>query len=80
MWLFTVHVVFALAFLKKLDPAYQVSKGHKIKLAVEVANADVDVKWLKNGKEIQPTGRYEFIVAPSNMLYLYIIKTIVKLL
>lgn len=45
------------AFLKKLDPAYQVTKGHKIKLAIEVANPDVEVKWLKNGQEIHPTGR-----------------------
>ena len=45
------------AFLRKLDPAYQVEKGHKIKLEIEVANPDVEVKWLKNGQEIQPTGR-----------------------
>ncbi|KAM6943583.1 myosin-binding protein C, cardiac-type [Xenentodon cancila] len=57
------------AFLKKLDPAYQVSKGHKIKLAVEVANADVDVKWLKNGQEIQKSGRYIF-ESVGNMRYL----------
>ncbi|XP_066556816.1 myosin-binding protein C, cardiac-type [Amia ocellicauda] len=44
------------AFLKKLDPAYQVEKGHKIKLAVDVANSDTEVKWLKNGQEIHPTG------------------------
>lgn len=43
-----------------MDPAYQVTKGHKIKLAVEVANPDVEVKWLKNGQAIQPTGRLEF--------------------
>uniref|UniRef100_A0A8C7GNH2 Myosin binding protein C3 n=1 Tax=Oncorhynchus kisutch TaxID=8019 RepID=A0A8C7GNH2_ONCKI len=30
------------AFLKKLDPAYQVEKGHKMKLCIEVANEDVD--------------------------------------
>lgn len=47
-----------LAFLRKLDPAYQVTKGHKIKLSIEVANADGDVKWLKNGQEIHPTGRW----------------------
>uniref|UniRef100_A0A8C7VU44 Myosin binding protein C3 n=1 Tax=Oncorhynchus mykiss TaxID=8022 RepID=A0A8C7VU44_ONCMY len=47
-------------FLKKLDPAYQVEKGHKMKLCIEVANEDVDVKWLKNGQEIQSTGRYIF--------------------
>uniref|UniRef100_A0A4W5MNB8 Myosin binding protein C3 n=1 Tax=Hucho hucho TaxID=62062 RepID=A0A4W5MNB8_9TELE len=48
------------AFLKKLDPAYQVEKGHKMKLCIDVANEDVDVKWLKNGQEIQSTGRYIF--------------------
>uniref|UniRef100_A0A3B3RVU5 Myosin binding protein C3 n=1 Tax=Paramormyrops kingsleyae TaxID=1676925 RepID=A0A3B3RVU5_9TELE len=48
------------AFLRKLDPAYQVEKGHKIKLVVEVANPDAEVKWLKNGQEIHPTGRYIF--------------------
>uniref|UniRef100_A0A8B9DGA5 Myosin-binding protein C, cardiac-type n=1 Tax=Anser cygnoides TaxID=8845 RepID=A0A8B9DGA5_ANSCY len=48
------------AFLKKLDPAYQVDKGQKIKLVVEVANPDADVKWLKNGQEIQVSGRYIF--------------------
>uniref|UniRef100_A0A665WX43 Myosin binding protein C, cardiac n=1 Tax=Echeneis naucrates TaxID=173247 RepID=A0A665WX43_ECHNA len=59
------------AFLKKLDPAYQVTKGHKIKLAVQVANADVEVKWQKNGKDIQPTGRYIF-ESVGNMRYLTI--------
>lgn len=48
---------FIIAFLKKLDPAYQVDKGQKIKLMVEVANPDADVKWLKNGQEIQVSGR-----------------------
>uniref|UniRef100_A0A4W4GKL3 Myosin-binding protein C, cardiac-type n=1 Tax=Electrophorus electricus TaxID=8005 RepID=A0A4W4GKL3_ELEEL len=48
------------AFLKKLDPAYQIEKGHKIKLQIEVANPDAEVKWLKNGQEIQKTGRYIF--------------------
>ncbi|KAK2913819.1 hypothetical protein Q8A67_002218 [Cirrhinus molitorella] len=48
------------AFLRKLDPAYQVEKGHKIKLQVEVANPDAEVKWTKNGQEIHPTGRYIF--------------------
>lgn len=54
-------LMFLKAFLKKLDPAYQVTKGHKIKLAVEFANSDVDVKWLKNGQEIHLTGRYEWV-------------------
>ncbi|MGH0139770.1 UNVERIFIED_CONTAM: hypothetical protein FKN15_013004 [Acipenser sinensis] len=45
------------AFLKKLDPAYQVDKGHKMKIVVEVADPDAEVKWLKNGQEIQMSGR-----------------------
>ncbi|XP_041647356.1 myosin-binding protein C, cardiac-type isoform X2 [Cheilinus undulatus] len=60
------------AFLKKLDPAYQVTKGQKIKLAVEVANPDVDVKWLKNGQEIQPTGSKYIFESVGNMRYLTI--------
>ncbi|XP_039866743.1 myosin-binding protein C, cardiac-type isoform X8 [Simochromis diagramma] len=60
------------AFLKKLDPAYQVSKGHKIKLAVEVANSDIEVKWLKNGQEIQPTGSKYIFESVGNMRYLTI--------
>uniref|UniRef100_A0A672MLZ5 Myosin binding protein C, cardiac n=1 Tax=Sinocyclocheilus grahami TaxID=75366 RepID=A0A672MLZ5_SINGR len=45
------------AILRKLDPAYQVEKGHKIKLQIEVANPDAEVKWLKHGQEIHLTGR-----------------------
>uniref|UniRef100_A0A2K5Y157 Myosin-binding protein C, cardiac-type n=1 Tax=Mandrillus leucophaeus TaxID=9568 RepID=A0A2K5Y157_MANLE len=48
------------AFQKKLEPAYQVSKGHKIRLTVELADPDAEVKWLKNGQEIQMSGRYIF--------------------
>lgn len=48
------------AFQKKLEPAYQVSKGHKIRLTVELANPDAEVKWLKNGQEIQMSGRCEW--------------------
>uniref|UniRef100_A0A2R9AG79 Myosin-binding protein C, cardiac-type n=1 Tax=Pan paniscus TaxID=9597 RepID=A0A2R9AG79_PANPA len=48
------------AFQKKLEPAYQVSKGHKIRLTVELADHDAEVKWLKNGQEIQMSGRYIF--------------------
>ncbi|MEE6499212.1 hypothetical protein FKM82_003361 [Ascaphus truei] len=49
------------AFLKKLDPAYQVDKGQKMKLVVEVANPDAEVKWIKNGQEIHVSGsRYIF--------------------
>ncbi|XP_053305739.1 myosin-binding protein C, cardiac-type [Spea bombifrons] len=44
------------AFLKKLDPAYQVDKGQKMKMVVEVANPDAEVKWLKNGQEIRVSG------------------------
>lgn len=45
------------AFQRKLEPAYQVSKGHKIRLSVELADPDAEVKWLKNGQEIQMSGR-----------------------
>ncbi|KAL8169606.1 UNVERIFIED_CONTAM: Myosin-binding protein C, cardiac-type [Gekko kuhli] len=48
------------SFLKRLDPAYQIDKGQKIKLMVELANPDDEVKWLKNGQEIQVSGRYIF--------------------
>ncbi|XP_073397927.1 myosin-binding protein C, cardiac-type [Dendrobates tinctorius] len=44
------------AFLKKLDPAYQIDKGQKMKLVVEVTNPDAEVKWLKNGQELRVTG------------------------
>ncbi|XP_033060701.1 myosin-binding protein C, cardiac-type isoform X5 [Trachypithecus francoisi] len=44
------------AFQKKLEPAYQVSKGHKIRLTVELADPDAEVRWLKNGQEIQMSG------------------------
>ncbi|PNJ68300.1 myosin-binding protein C, cardiac-type [Pongo pygmaeus] len=44
------------AFQKKLEPAYQVSKGHKIRLTVELADHDAEVKWFKNGQEIQMSG------------------------
>ncbi|XP_009695549.1 PREDICTED: myosin-binding protein C, cardiac-type [Cariama cristata] len=54
------------AFLKKLDPAYQVDKGQKIKLTVEVANPDADVKWRKNGQEIQVSGSKYIFEAVGN--------------
>ncbi|XP_067104591.1 myosin-binding protein C, cardiac-type [Osmerus mordax] len=60
------------AFLRKLDPAYQVEKGHKIKLEIEVANPDVEVKWLKNGQEIQPTGSKYIFESIGNKRYLTI--------
>ncbi|KAJ6667200.1 hypothetical protein lerEdw1_017178 [Lerista edwardsae] len=52
------------AFLKRLDPAYQIDKGQKIKLMVELANPDDEVKWLKNGQEIQVSGRHSYIPQP----------------
>ncbi|XP_056268541.1 myosin-binding protein C, cardiac-type [Pseudoliparis swirei] len=60
------------AFLKKLDPAYQVAKGNKIKLAIEVTNADAQVKWLKNGQEIQPSASKYIFESVGNMRYLTI--------
>uniref|UniRef100_A0A8D2LY47 Myosin binding protein C, cardiac n=1 Tax=Varanus komodoensis TaxID=61221 RepID=A0A8D2LY47_VARKO len=48
------------SFLKRLEPAYQIDKGQKIKLMVELAKPDDEVKWLKNGQEIQVSGRYIF--------------------
>lgn len=47
------------AFAKKLDPAYQVDKGGKIRLVVDLADPTVDLKWYKNGQEIRPTPKYE---------------------
>ncbi|XP_068162773.1 myosin-binding protein C, slow-type isoform X2 [Antennarius striatus] len=43
------------AFAKKLEPAYQVDKGSKIRLVVDLADPTVDLKWYKNGQEIRPT-------------------------
>ncbi|XP_068178937.1 myosin-binding protein C, cardiac-type [Antennarius striatus] len=60
------------AFLRKLDPAYQVTKGRKIKLAIEVANPDAEVKWLKNGQDIHPTGSKYIFESVGNMRYLTI--------
>ncbi|KAM5209419.1 myosin-binding protein C, fast-type isoform 3-T3 [Hipposideros larvatus] len=48
------------AFIKKLDPAYQVDKGNKIKLMVEISNPDLPLKWFKNGQEIKPSSKYVF--------------------
>ncbi|XP_063045634.1 myosin-binding protein C, cardiac-type [Engraulis encrasicolus] len=60
------------AFLKKLDPAYQVEKGHKIKIAVEVADENTEVKWLKNGQPIAPSGSKYIFESVGNMRYLTI--------
>ncbi|XP_047245089.1 myosin-binding protein C, slow-type isoform X3 [Girardinichthys multiradiatus] len=43
------------AFAKRLDPAYQVDKGGKIRLIVDLADPTVDLKWYKNGQEIRPS-------------------------
>ncbi|XP_074872196.1 myosin-binding protein C, fast-type [Carettochelys insculpta] len=48
------------AFTMKLDPAYQVDKGNKIKLVVEISNPDLPIKWFKNGQEIKPSAKYIF--------------------
>ena len=46
------------AFTKKLDPAYQVDQGNKIKLVVEISDPDLPLKWYKNGQEIKPSSKY----------------------
>ncbi|XP_063073738.1 myosin-binding protein C, slow-type isoform X3 [Engraulis encrasicolus] len=51
------------AFAKKLEPAYQVDKGGKIRLVVDLADPTVDLKWYKNGQEIRPT--------PNNRKYIF---------
>uniref|UniRef100_A0A8C4RY33 Myosin binding protein C1 n=1 Tax=Erpetoichthys calabaricus TaxID=27687 RepID=A0A8C4RY33_ERPCA len=48
------------AFAKKLDPAYQVDKGGRIRFVVELADPTLDLKWYKNGQEIRPTPKYIF--------------------
>ncbi|XP_061124438.1 myosin-binding protein C, slow-type isoform X3 [Syngnathus typhle] len=48
------------AFAKKLEPAYQVDKGGKIRLAVDLTDPTVDLKWYKNGVEIRPSPKYIF--------------------
>ncbi|XP_029455573.1 myosin-binding protein C, slow-type isoform X1 [Rhinatrema bivittatum] len=48
------------AFAKKLDPAYQVDKGGRIRLAVELTDPTVELKWYKNGQEIRPSTKYIF--------------------
>ncbi|XP_048149206.1 LOW QUALITY PROTEIN: myosin-binding protein C, fast-type-like, partial [Corvus hawaiiensis] len=48
------------AFVRKLDPAYQVDKGNKIRLMVELSNPDLPLKWYKNGQLIKPSNKYVF--------------------
>lgn len=56
MVLIVVIVTFStVAFAKKLEPAYQVDKGGKIRLVVDLADPTVDLKWYKNGQEIRPS-------------------------
>ncbi|KAH0505438.1 Myosin-binding protein C, fast-type [Microtus ochrogaster] len=55
-----VEVKKSAAFTKKLDPAYQVDRGNKIKLVVEISDPDLPLKWFKNGQEIKPSLKYVF--------------------
>ncbi|XP_069804870.1 myosin-binding protein C, fast-type-like [Dendropsophus ebraccatus] len=55
-----VEIKKSAAFTKKLEPCYSVDKGHKIKMSVEVANPDTQIKWFKNGQEIRPSAKYVF--------------------
>uniref|UniRef100_A0A6I8PER6 Myosin-binding protein C, fast-type n=1 Tax=Ornithorhynchus anatinus TaxID=9258 RepID=A0A6I8PER6_ORNAN len=55
-----VEVKKSAAFTKKLDPAYQVDKGHKVKLVVEISDPDLPLKWYKNGQELKPGSKYVF--------------------
>uniref|UniRef100_A0A9J8BA04 Myosin-binding protein C, slow-type n=1 Tax=Cyprinus carpio carpio TaxID=630221 RepID=A0A9J8BA04_CYPCA len=48
------------AFSKRLEPAYQVDKGGKIRLVVDLADPTVELKWYKNGQEIRPTPKFIF--------------------
>ncbi|XP_066447507.1 myosin-binding protein C, slow-type isoform X10 [Eleutherodactylus coqui] len=48
------------AFSKKLDPAYQIDKGGRVRFVVELADPTVELKWYKNGQEIRPSAKYIF--------------------
>nr|XP_033817503.1 myosin-binding protein C, fast-type [Geotrypetes seraphini] len=48
------------AFTKKLDSCYQIDKGQRIKMSVEISNPDVNVKWFRNGQEIKPSAKFVF--------------------
>lgn len=68
-------VFFDKAFAKKLDPAYQVDKGGKIRLVVDLADPTVELKWYKNGQEIRPTPKYVklFLLSPCvSLLYVFL--------
>lgn len=53
------------AFTKKLDPAYQVDRGSKVKLVVEISDPDLPLKWFKNGQEIKPSSKYVCVALPG---------------
>ncbi|XP_006144748.1 myosin-binding protein C, fast-type [Tupaia chinensis] len=55
-----VEVKKSAAFVTKLDPAYQVDRGNKVKLVVEISDPDLPLKWYKNGQEIKPSSKYVF--------------------
>uniref|UniRef100_H3A2I2 Myosin-binding protein C, slow-type n=1 Tax=Latimeria chalumnae TaxID=7897 RepID=H3A2I2_LATCH len=48
------------AFARKLDPAYQVDKGGRIRFVVELNDPTIELKWLRNGQEIRPSPKYIF--------------------
>ncbi|KAM4746782.1 myosin-binding protein C, slow-type isoform 31-T31 [Rhinophrynus dorsalis] len=48
------------AFSKKLDPAYQIDKGGRVRFVVELADPTIELKWYKNGQEIRPSTKYIF--------------------
>lgn len=60
-----VVTFFLVAFSKKLEPAYQVDKGGKIRLVVDLADPTVDLKWYKNGQEIRPSPKCVTHFLPS---------------
>ncbi|XP_053114539.1 myosin-binding protein C, cardiac-type [Hemicordylus capensis] len=60
------------SFVKRLDPAYQIDKGQKIKLMVELANPEDEVKWLKNGQEIHVSGSKYIFEGLGNKRFLTI--------
>ncbi|KAJ3612233.1 hypothetical protein NHX12_020509 [Muraenolepis orangiensis] len=57
---FTYGITDLRAFAKKLETAYQVDKGGKIRFVVDLADPTVELKWYKNGQEIRSTPKYIF--------------------
>lgn len=66
------------AFAKKLEPAYQVDKGGKIRLVVDLADPTVELKWYKNGQEIRPTPKYVMTYIPPCTFNVFSISTLHK--